>query len=281
MIRRLLRDPVAQFVLFGLALFALDRAVRTVRPARDPEAIVVSAAFVEGLREEERRALGRAPTAEGLEARVRDHVRQEALVRAATELGLDRGDPIVRRRLAQKMEFLLRGTLEVPPPTEAEIRAYVAAHSADFVRPEERSFRHAFFARARRGEQARADAEAALADASASADPAARLAALGDPFPLGPSQPSSSESRLAERFGAPFAHAVFACTVHRPCGPVESAFGFHVIWVSESRAGGPMPDSTTRPVAVRELSAEAERRALERRIDEEVARYRVVREGSR
>ena len=212
---------------------------------------------------------------------MREHVKQEALVRAAIELGLDRGDPIVRRRLAQKMEFLLRGTLEVPPPTDAEIRAYVAAHVADFARPEERSFRHAFFARARRGDQARADADAALADVAASPDPTARLQTLGDPFPLGPSQPSSSESRLAERFGTPFARAVFACPVQRPCGPIESAFGSHVTWVSESRAGGPMPDSATRPVAVRELSAEAERRALERRIADEVARYRVLREGSR
>lgn len=281
MIRRLLRDPVAQFVVLGLSIFALDRAVRTVRPARDPEAIVVSAAFVEGLREEERRALGRAPSPEGLEARVREHVRQEALVRAATELGLDRGDPIVRRRLAQKMEFLLRGTLEVPPPTDAEIRAYVAAHAADFARPEERAFKHAFFARDRRGENARADAAAALAEAEASPDPAALLATRGDPFPLGPSQPTSPESRLAERFGADFARAVFACPVSRPCGPIASAYGFHVVFVSASRPGGPVPDAASRPIAVRELSAEAERRALERRIDEEVARYRVVREGAR
>ena len=48
----------------------------------------------------------RRPTSEEMHRLVEGSVREEILYREALGLGLDRGDTIVKRRLAQKMEFL-------------------------------------------------------------------------------------------------------------------------------------------------------------------------------
>ena len=279
--RRLLRDPVFQFVVLGLAFFLVDRVARALHPTRDESAIVVSQGFVAGLREEERRTLGRAPDDRALEALVDSYVREEALVRSARDLGLERSDAIVRRRLAQKMEFVLRGTLDVPPPTDAEIRAYVAAHSSELVAPKERAFVHAFFSRSSRGDSARSDASAALVAARAANDPVAALAGVGDAFALGSTQALAPPARIAGRFGEGFAAALDACMVRVPCGPLESAYGYHVVVLTDARESAPLPEAEARARVLPVLTREKEEAARESRIREEVARYRVVRERAR
>jgi hypothetical protein len=66
----------------------------------------------------------REPTAQELDALVDDEVREEILYREALALGLDRNDEIVRRRMAQKMQFLAEDVAAAREPTEAELRAW-------------------------------------------------------------------------------------------------------------------------------------------------------------
>ena len=62
----------------------------------------------------------RPPTGEELTRLVTDHLREEVLAREAMALELDVGDTVIRRRLAQKMAFLLDDTIQVAEPPEAE-----------------------------------------------------------------------------------------------------------------------------------------------------------------
>ena len=55
--------------------------------------------------QERTRPLG-SPTPEDMRRLIGNKVREEILYREALALGLDKGDSIVKRRLAQKMEFL-------------------------------------------------------------------------------------------------------------------------------------------------------------------------------
>ncbi len=84
------------------------------------------------------------------------HIREEVLCREALALGLDRDDTIVRRRMAQKMEFLI--TTDVANVTEADRSrgaAIFAAHAAQYARPAQVSFRHVYFSREKRGARPR------------------------------------------------------------------------------------------------------------------------------
>jgi hypothetical protein len=52
-------------------------------------------------------------------AMVNDYVRDEALAREAKRLGLDEGDTIVTRRLAQKMTFMVADLARTETPDDA------------------------------------------------------------------------------------------------------------------------------------------------------------------
>lgn len=264
------------FVLLGGLLFVVHTAIDDGGGREGRAPIVVNPEFVEGLAADHARRTGTAPDAEVTEGLVRDFVREEALVREARRRGLDRGDPIVRRRLVQKMEFLLEGTVQVPEPTEAELREHLEQHPDDFRRPPRVGFTHVFFSRDRRDDP---EAEArrvlrALQDAN---PPPERAPERGDPFLLGADQAPRAVERLGDTFGRAFADAIAELPEGRWRGPIESAQGWHLVRVTERTPGG-LPSFDQVRDRVRAAVLQQRREAAYRdALDELLARHPVER----
>src|SRR5450432_4212349 len=105
--KKLLKEPLLHFLALGALVFALNAWRQKTRPSEaSPARIEVTASVIERLRAGYERQFGQAPNAEELRGLVTTHIREEVLCREALALGLDRDDTIVRRRMAQKMEFL-------------------------------------------------------------------------------------------------------------------------------------------------------------------------------
>ena len=162
-LRRWLGEPLVQFLLIGTVLFLGYRALYPSPEAGTPSTRIE-------LTEDDLRqmsvawlAQGRpAPTPEQMRSLVEMRVREEILYREALALGLDKGDTIVKRRLAQKMEFLFEDVSALREPTKEELRAWFEEHSGRFALPPRASFRHLYFSPDRRGARAREDAVRAL-----------------------------------------------------------------------------------------------------------------------
>ncbi|HET9233834.1 MAG TPA: peptidyl-prolyl cis-trans isomerase, partial [Candidatus Eisenbacteria bacterium] len=137
---RWIKEPLVQFLLIGIAIFGLN-AVLTKRGERTGDhEIRVTQGRVQSLIETFRRQWSRPPTQDELNGLVNDFVREEVLMREAVALGLDRDDVIVRRRLAQKMEFLAEDAASVMEPTDLDLRTYLAEHSQAFFVPPRYTF---------------------------------------------------------------------------------------------------------------------------------------------
>src|SRR6185436_15285427 len=101
-----------------------------------------------------------------LQGLVADLVKEELLAREAREMGLGENDTIVRRRLAQKLKFLVEDTSRLVEPTEQELRQFYEANSARFQSGARVSFSQIFFNPEQR-KDATSDAKAALIDLKA------------------------------------------------------------------------------------------------------------------
>ena len=117
----------------------------------------------------------REPTADELQGLVNDLLNEKLLSREAEAMGLGEDDTIIRRRLAQKLKFLVEDTAQLAEPSEAELRQFYAANTRHFETPGKLSFRQIYFNPEHRTD-ARADATAALAVLSARAKPSRRQA---------------------------------------------------------------------------------------------------------
>ena len=84
-------------------------------------------------------------------------------MREAMAMGLDRDDTVIRRRLRQKLEFVVEDVVAAAPPTEQELQAWLAGHADAFRIEPQVAFRQVYVSRDRRGAAAETDARALLA----------------------------------------------------------------------------------------------------------------------
>lgn len=230
---RAVREPLVHFLAIGVVLFALNTAIHGAQRSAPGDAITISEGQVAQLAESYRLLAGRLPSRDELASLVDDFVTEEISYREAVAMGLDADDTIVRRRMRQKLEFLIEDATASEEPTEAELGAWLAAHADDYRLPERRAIRQVLVGADRRGEGVRAHAEAVLVKLKSGADPAK----LGDPSMLPAAMPLTTEEGIAGLFGEDFAGAVFAGGSKGWFGPVASPFGEHLVQVTQSEAG--------------------------------------------
>lgn len=234
---RWIREPLVHFVAIGALLFALDRLRHRSSPRRvsdDAARIAVDDSIRAALATEYAMRFGRPPDDTRLRALTDDWIRDEALVREAQRLGLDHGDPVIRRRLAQKMSLVIESRIVPREPTEPEMIAWLAAHRDRYRLAARTSFTHVFYSRERRGDRARADATAALTTSDLSPS-------RGDAFALGASLDGRTDADLAVGFGEAFPAALAAAPIGAWTGPITSRYGEHLVQV---RARSEMRDAT-------------------------------------
>ena len=97
----------------------------------------------------------RHPTVEEMGRLIDEKIREEVLYREALALGLDKDDTIVKRRLAQKMEFLAEDVSALREPSLNELRNWIAKHSERFALPSRIWFHHLYFSIDRKGDRTR------------------------------------------------------------------------------------------------------------------------------
>ena len=154
-LKRWLREPLVHFLLLGLALFAvygyMQRGRGGVESSRQ---IVVSLDELRQMDAYFESQWHRQPTPAEFQSMVEDKVREEVLYREALAMGLDKDDTIVKRRMAQKMQFLAEDVATAHEPSTAELKAWFEKNSSQFALPSRYSFRHLYFSPDKRGKNA-------------------------------------------------------------------------------------------------------------------------------
>lgn len=272
--KKLLREPLAHFVLLGALIFGVNIWRDRDRPAPDeglPE-IEVSAGTIAWLGEGFAKQWHRAPDARELRGLVDDHVREEILYREALAMGLDRNDTIVRRRMAQKVQFLGEDIAAAAPPDEASLRAFFGKNADRYAKAGSVSFRHIYFSKDRRGATLDADARAALAALVQGGDETT----FGDPF-LGEFEfVSADEPRIASALGGEFAKQVIALPAGPWQGPLTSTFGLHLVLVTGREQARPVAFEMVRDAVARDFAEDRRLTANRDFLERLKARYRVA-----
>jgi len=252
----------------GAAIFVVYGLVARPDPAVS-RTVVVDRAEIARLAERFRTQWQRPPTDEELRDLIDQHVDEEVLYREALALKLDDGDEIVRRRLAQKMQFMVEDTASVPAPTDADLIAYFDAHRADFATPASRSFTHIYFRQS-------ADAEHAAERVLAGLGSVDRAPERGDPFMLRYDYADATERDVATLFGAEFAKRVFALPVGPWQGPVQSSYGAHLVRITSAHDAQAGDFAALREQVRTAWLDDAHKRANARILAEVKSRYRIA-----
>jgi len=225
---RLLREPLLHFLVIGALLFALYTAV-SGPPPTPVNRIVVSPERVEQLAAGYQAVWRHAPTDDELRALVDNYVREEVYYREALALGLDRDDPVIRRRLQQKMEFLTDTGTDKLQPVAGELEAWYAANAERFKDVPRLAITQVFLGQ-EPGADRIATAQAALRS-TADIDPLA----LSVRSLLPPRMKLSTPDAVDAVFGAGFFDQLRSLPAGTWSEPVYSGYGTHLVRVDDSQ----------------------------------------------
>lgn len=226
----LLREPLLHFFLLGALLFAVFEWLNRGSPAPTDQ-IIVDQARITALATGFQRTWQRTPDAAELSALVDNWVREEILYREGIALGLDQDDPVVRTRMALKMNFLADVLL---PETTAEqdLQNWLEQHPEDYTLPTRYSFRQVFFDPQHHGD----DLDARIADARSQLNGDSQEPA-GDATLLPAALENASSAQVSRIFGHAFATALANQPVAAWSNPVETGFGIHLIYLRDRQEG--------------------------------------------
>lgn len=227
--RLILKDPLFHFVILGALLFSTYQLVSDDVEASDPQHIVINQGLVKRLAGSFERSWLRQPTKTELNGLIQEHLKEEILYREALALGLDKDDPVIRRRLRQKMEFLNQDISDPPKASDDVLQQYLDKHQDTFRLPPRVSFSQMFFRED--GVKGRMRAEAALVKFRSHSLSEIDLEAHGDPTLLPARMQDASPASIAKTFGQEFSKELFSLPLNQWVGPIESGFGLHLLYI--------------------------------------------------
>ncbi len=264
--RAFLTEPLLHFLVLGAGVFALFAALDDTPPPVATARLEVTDADAARLARQFEATWRRPPTEDEIAGLIVAHIREEVLVREAIALGLDRDDAVVRQRLAQKMTFLTESGAEAVEATDAALTAHLEAHPERFARAGMVAFEQVML---REG----ADPEPLRVALSAGEDATGVAAPSLLPERVPPSPPVVVDGT----FGAGFYARVSAVAPGGWAGPVESAYGRHLVRVLSVKPPRLPPLAEIRDTVQRDWRATVRERLAEDRYAALAARYDIVR----
>ncbi|UTW59786.1 peptidyl-prolyl cis-trans isomerase [Kordiimonas sp. SCSIO 12603] len=232
--RNLIKEPLVQFLVGGLLLYAFLN-LKGSEPEDNPYTIEVSEEALLTYLQFQNKSFDAARSTQLLgsmdtkhRARLEtDFIRDEILVREAENLGLNKDDEIIRRRLIQKMDFIIEGFATADQQiTEQELKTFYEANHRDYTLPAEISFTHLFFSKEKGGlDVAKDRAEKALTALKAAGTPKA------DRFYFHRNYIEQPRALINDHFGSEITSHLFgAAQTGIWQGPLQSEYGYHLIY---------------------------------------------------
>ena len=277
-IKSFLKEPLLHFLLIGTALFVLfDMRSGSSTPAvglPDPPSLQVTVTQhdirqMTGLFE---KTWQRAPTDTETQHLIETFIRDEIYYREALAAGLDRDDSLIRQRMRLKMEYLFEDIAAQVQPTDQQLQDFLNQQAESYRRDPKIGFRQVFVNSDRRGATAKADALLILTQLNQGIDPDT----VGDSFLLGAQFHPTDLWEIKGQFGEPFAAALFELLPGRWHGPIQSAFGLHLVRV-ETRIEAQLPDlDAVREVVQRDWAVVNQQKLKDEAYARVRERYHVV-----
>lgn len=255
-----LREPLVHFLLAGAILFAFF-AWRGEEADPASRQITVTLEDRAQLALQWERTMQRPPTDAELDSLTETWLREEILYREALRLGLDRDDAVVRKRLANKMDYLAGSIAETAQPTGATLQHWLDDNAQTFATETTYSFDHLYFAQE--------NAARRVLKTIGQGD----WRAAGDAIALPATQESVSGRRIEQNFGVVFMENLRGLKPNGTwAGPVASGFGWHLVRLRERRIGEVPPLADIRE----KVEADWRAATLEARRDKA---YRLLRDS--
>jgi hypothetical protein len=246
------------FCVLGVTIFGINALVQP--PPENSHTITVTQAmrqsFIDNFDED--KVL--TPSDAELQKIIDSWVASEILYREGKALGVDRGDDMIRDRIAYKLQLLIFDQINVPRPSDEQLRAWFADNHGRFDEPERVGF---YLTPATDEATARRELEDIESQREAADLQKRTRAVLARPV-----------ASLAASFGEDFRDGLLALPLGR-WSVLQSKDGWHVVRLDSRRPGAPANLDNIRDEAARIWHTDETRKRAWEAVSRLKAAYKV------
>ena len=229
--KKFLNEPLFHFILLGIALFLLYGLVNNKTNAKNT--ILINDFDVNSIIASWDMQWKRPPTEKELQNLISLNIKQEIFYQEALKMNLDHNDEIIKRRLAQKMQFLSNDIAAMIEPTDEELKTYYKEHSDKYLTPYVYSLYQITFIPDKRKDNYKDAAETLKQFPDATFD---EMKQFGDQLPFSYQFTDVNANELGLQLGSKFPDALQNSEMNKWIGPIPSGFGYHLVYITNETA---------------------------------------------
>ena len=233
--KRMLTEPLVHFLLIGALLFLGFSLFKSDGQSLETT-IVVTTNDIKILKADFERTWQRPPRKAELEGLIEEKIREEIAYREGLELGLDRNDPYIRRRLRMKLELMLEDISAQGSPADEELQQFLDDNREKFRQEPRYGLSQVYLNPAQRRGTLEKDAEELLERLKRGGDHV-DLMQIGDSIMLPRDFPLSPASVINRQFGSDFTAQLADLETGIWQGPIRSGYGVHLVLIDERVEG--------------------------------------------
>ncbi|WP_169303044.1 peptidyl-prolyl cis-trans isomerase [Thalassotalea mangrovi] len=197
----------------------------------DQQVINVSSGRVEQLHQRFVKVWQRTPTQQEMDSLINRYVLDEIYAREARSMGLDENDSVIRKRLRQKLEFMMQDISTAKPPEQDVLQAFFQQHQDNYRLEDSYSFQQVFISDDQEPDQVNRWLEQQQQRITKGLEPEGHSSLL--PANL----VNHGAGHIARQFGDNFAQALSSSPIEQWYGPIESGYGKHFVYIEDVQPG--------------------------------------------
>jgi hypothetical protein len=220
----IIKEPLLHFAIAGSLLFALFSYLNP--PTSSAEKIVVSQQKIQQLTTIFSKKWYRPANATELKELIDDYILEEVYYREALAMQMDKNDTVIRRRLRQKMEFLMIDVNQSINPSDAQLQTFLDRHRSDFEQDARYSFKQIYI-----NPSQHADITTTIANITSQLSLGQTV--TGDMTMLPKTFTDSSTKQVNTTLGETFVTELSKVSIEKWQGPIRSSYGLHWVYLQQ------------------------------------------------
>jgi len=271
LLKRILQEPLLHFLVVGSLLFIyLSNNDTTTSPQ-----IVITKGKVEQLTAQFTKTRQREPSKEELKALIDNQIKENLAFTHGVNMGLLEDDSIIKRRVQQKIEFMLNDSIAAIEPSTKELQAYLDKHKDRYTISPIYSFRHIYI-----NPDKHQDIDNFIAELK-NKDLDNLYGELGDSMMIDNQFKSATTAQIARVLGEKFAKKLDTLPLHSWQSHIKSGYGEHLVIIDKKTPSHIATLEEINRVLRRDFRVDAQKRALEEFYKELKSQYIIKVEESK
>jgi len=229
-----LKEPLFHFLVIGAGLFLLYGV--TAEETQDEETrIEINTVRADRMVTLWEKRWNRPPTQEEFTGLTEQYINEEVLYREALAMGLDKDDPVVRRRMAQKVKFISNDIITIDTPSDTVLQSYLDKHASKYQLAGKVTFQHIYFNPAKHDAAMEEEAKSLLVKLSKD-NHGIDMQSVGDGFMHGTTFKELKVFEINRLLGKDFSKKLFEQPTGKWVGPLVSGYGLHLVYIDAKTA---------------------------------------------